>query len=61
MEIRAVVHYFYLTGVPAASAAALLQATYKDQSMTRTGVLTGIESLGTGGRQSPKRVSLVDH
>ena len=39
MEIRAVVHYFYLTGVPAASAAALLQATYKDQSMTRTGVL----------------------
>ena len=38
-EIRAVVHYFFLNGIPAASAAAKLKATYGEQSMSRTGVL----------------------
>ena len=38
-EIRAVVHYFYLNDIPAASAAAKLYTTYGEAAMTRTGVL----------------------
>ena len=37
-EIRAVVHYFFLNGIPAASAAEKLKATYGEQSKSYTGV-----------------------
>lgn len=38
-EIRAVVHYFYLTGAHASYTAGKLRETYGDAAMSRTGVL----------------------
>ena len=47
-EIRAVVHYFYLNGIPASSAAAKLRVTYGERSMSRTGVLYWYKEFKSG-------------